>query len=104
MILFLKIILVVILFLAIELLAYKITEVWYEKIFNKVPFLNHRPWNCRICLQFWVNVFCAVIFLLITKSYTPTIIWLVLAVLETAALKIEENNKYIDDDSDYGEY
>lgn len=100
MILFiLKILLVFILFLAIELLAYKITETnWRDKIFSKFQFLDHQPWHCRICLQWWLNVGCAVVFLIATNWYVPTIIWLVLALLETAALKIEEKNNYINDE------
>lgn len=93
-----KIVFVILLFLVIEWLAYKTTEVWYDKIFTRFPFLDHKPWNCRLCLQWWANVFFAVVFLLVTRWYAPTIIWLVIALLETAALKIDENNRYISDD------
>ena len=91
------------LFLGIELLAYKITEVWDNYIFNKVKFLDHKPWNCRICMQFWLNTFAVAIYATVFKHWFPTIIWLALTILETIALKIQESNKYIDDE-DYGQY
>ena len=100
----LKLIVAVVLFLVIEWLAYKITEVWYEKIFNKFPFLDHQPWNCRICCQFWSNLFACAAFWFATHWTFASVTWLVLTILETIALKVAENNRYIEDDYDGGEY
>lgn len=94
----LKLIVAVILFLAIEGLAYKTTEKWRNKIFSKFPFLDHQPWNCRICFQFWTNLFACAAFWFATHWTFASITWVVLTILETIALKIDENNKYVSDD------
>lgn len=88
-----KVLLVVILFLITEYAAYVITE----KV-NLPEWINHKPFNCRVCCQFWANLlFCLAVFCG-TRWTAPCLIWLVLTLLETAALKIDENNKYVSDD------
>lgn len=86
----LKILLIFILFLSVELLSYKMTEKW-----NIPEFLDHKPYNCRKCNQFWLNIGCATSFLLLTHWYIPSIIWYILTVLETIALYIDEKNNTI---------
>lgn len=95
MITILETILTVIFFLLIEMGVYQLTEKHYDKI---PAFLQHKPFNCRTCCQFWANIFACAVFWFVSHWTFACTVWLVLAILETIALKIEEGNRYIDDE------
>ena len=85
-----KILLILILFLLIEYISYITTEK------HRLPeFINHKPFSCRTCSQFWYNISVATVFMLYTHWYIPTIIWYILTVLETIALKIDQKEKTV---------
>lgn len=86
----LKILIILIIFFSIEALVYFITE------YDKLPkFLMHKPWFCRVCCQFWVQLGILAVFYLQTHWLIPSIFWLVITILETIALKYDEKQKTI---------
>lgn len=101
MITILETILTVIFFLLIEMGVYQLTEKHYDKI---PAFLQHKPFNCRTCCQFWANIFACAAFWFVTHWTFASITWVVLTILETIALKINETNRYIEDDYDGDEF
>lgn len=91
-----KVLITTILFLFLEYIAYQMTEKW-----TLPEWLNHKPFNCRICCQFWLNIFACTAFMIATHWIVPCIFWYILTILETIALKIAENNNYIDEFEEY---
>lgn len=87
-----EIILTIIVFFGVKALIYYITDI------KGLPaFLNYKPYCCRRCLGFWSLLF-IYINLFIVSEYTwwyTLIVGLVLTLLDTVAITVDENNNII---------
>lgn len=83
-------ILILVIFLFIKWLTWKITEEW-----GLPDWLQYKPWVCNLCLTFWslIGVYSA-----IWASFSCLIIGVVgilLAILNAIAMYIDQRNKTI---------
>lgn len=86
----LQLLLVLVIFLPIKWMCYKITEVW-----GLPTFLDYKPWKCRKCLSFWTLVAFYLCSGLMFKLWITMGVGLVLTVLDTIAVIIDQKNKTI---------
>lgn len=90
MIILLQIVLIVAMFIPIRWLAWKITEEW------GVPeMINYRPFNCKLCLTFWLLIGCYITIWLSFSCLYTGIGGIILSVLNALAMWIDQKNKTI---------
>lgn len=77
-------------FFAVSYAAYWITEV------KGLPrWLDYKPWNCKLCLTFWLLIASYLTVWLSFSCLYTTIGGLILAVLNAAAMWIDQKNKTV---------
>ena len=76
-------------FLVVRYLSFNITEKW-----GLPTWLDYKPFNCQICLNFWVLIAFAV-FGVLVHIYISGITIAVLAVLNAIAMYIHQKNNTI---------
>lgn len=61
---------------------------------DKLPhFLNYKPYSCYLCCGFWANLFYfSTMFIINNNWYILSIYGLILTILDTIALYIDEKN------------
>lgn len=64
-------------------------------------FLQYRPFSCRICQNFWLNVFAYVGIYIAFQWKITLILGLILTVLNTIAQKIDQKQKTVEDINTY---
>lgn len=64
-------------------------------------FLQYRPFSCRICQNFWLNVFAYVGIYIIYQWKITLILGLILTVLNTIAQKVDQKQKTVEDINTY---
>lgn len=90
MIILLQIVLIVAMFIPIRWLAWKITEEW------GVPeMINYRPFNCKLCLTFWLLIGAYIAIWLSFSCLYTGIGGIILSVLNALAMWIDQKNKTI---------
>ncbi len=86
----LQVILILAIFLPVRWLCWEITEDW------GVPdMLDYRPWNCKLCLTFWILLVSYLTVGLIFQLYITLIGGIALAILNAIAMYIDQKNKTI---------
>lgn len=86
----LQVILILVIFLPVRWVCWKITEEW------GVPeMIDYKPWNCKLCLTFWSLLATYLTVGLIFQIYITLIGGIVLTVLNAVAMYIDQKNKTI---------
>ena len=85
-----QVILILALFIPTRWLAWKITEVW-----GLPEWLQYKPWNCKLCLTFWLLLSIYLTIGLIFKLKITLIFGIVLAVMNAVAMWIDQKRKTI---------
>ena len=85
-----QIILVLVVFFAIKLSTFKLTEVW-----GLPEFLRYEPYVCNKCLSFWTLMGIYLVTGLICHLWITMGVGLLLTVLDTVALIIHQRNNTI---------
>lgn len=81
-------------FIVLEYIAYFTTK-------KELPeFINHKPFNCRKCQQFWSNIIIATIIYISFNCIGQYIFHIILTILETIALIIDERERTVNDYND----
>lgn len=65
---------------------------WTEKNKHYPAFLDYKPWNCRTCFTFWLQLFTYIGLSLILNNFFY-MAGLILVVLNTIALLVDEKHK-----------
>jgi len=86
----LQVLLVLVIFLPVKWICYKITEVW-----GLPTFLDYMPWKCRKCLSFWSLMTFYLVSGLICHLWVTMAVGAILTVLDTIAVIIDQRNKTI---------
>lgn len=86
----LQVILILALFIPVRYIAYQVTEVWGLPVW-----LNYKPWNCKLCLTFWSLLAVYLVVGLIFKLWITLGGGIALAILNAAAMYIDQKNKTI---------
>lgn len=89
----LEVVLILLIFFPTRYLAWKITEVW-----GLPQWLQYKPWNCKLCLTFWLLFGAYVSIGLIFKLYILFFGGLFLAIMNAVAMMIDQKNKTINID------
>ena len=86
----LQIIFIILIFLPVRYFAWWLTEV------RGLPrWLDYKPWNCKLCLTFWLLIASYLTVWLSFSCLYTTIGGLILAVLNAAAVWIDQKNKTV---------
>ena len=86
----LQILVTFIVFFLTAFISWLTTEKW-----TMPAFLQYKPWVCRVCQNFWLNVFAYVGIYLAFGWKITLILGLILTVLNTIAQKIDQKRKTI---------
>lgn len=86
----LQLIAVLVIFILIRWYSHMQTERW-----GLPTFLQYRPWNCDICLSFWLLLATYIAAGAIGYKITA-IAGIILAILNAIAMKVEQKRKTID--------
>lgn len=89
-ILILQLVLVLALFFPIKWLCWKITEEW-----GLPEWLQYKPWVCKKCLTFWTLMSLYISIGLVFQAYLTMGVGLMLTVLDTIAVIVDQKNKTI---------
>lgn len=89
-ILILQLVLVLALFFPVKWLCWKITEEW-----GLPEWLRYKPWECKKCLTFWTLTAIYLSIGLIFQAYLTMGVGLMLTVLDTIAVIVDQKNKTI---------
>lgn len=92
----LQVIITFIVFFLTAFVSWLTTEKW-----TMPSFLQYRPWVCRICQNFWLNVFAYVGIYIIYQWKITLILGLILTVLNTIAQKVDQKQKTVEDINTY---
>lgn len=90
--LILQLCIAILVFLTVNWVGYMLTDRWE----NRPEWLDYRPWNCRLCLTFWLNMAAALFFLIMGVVWTAAGI-AVLGVMNAAAMWLNQKNRTIKD-------
>lgn len=82
--------LILVIFLIVRILVFK-----FERIKHFPRFLDYKPWNCELCLTFWVLIAIYAFLGIINEWYLLLIGGVALAILNAIAMKINEKKKKI---------
>lgn len=86
----LQILLILVIFLPIKYIAYYITEV------KGLPqWLDFKPWNCKLCLTFWLLIASYLTIWLAFACLYTAIGGIILAILNALAMWIDQRNKTV---------
>ena len=85
-----------ILFFLTSFISWLTTEKW-----TMPSFLQYRPFSCRICQNFWLNVFAYTGIYLAFGWKITLILGLILTVLNTIAQKVDQRQRTIEDINTY---
>ena len=86
----LQILVTFIVFFLTAFISWLTTENWTMPLF-----LQYRPFSCRVCQNFWLNVFAYVGIYLAFGWKITLILGLILTVLNTIAQKVDQKRKTI---------
>lgn len=86
----LQVILILALFFPVKWLGWKITEQW-----GLPEWLQFKPWNCRLCLTFWMLLFTYLSIGLIFGLYITLFGGIAMAMMNALAMYIDQKNKTI---------
>lgn len=86
----LQVILVLALFIPVKWLTYNITEKW-----GLPEWLDYKPFSCYLCLTFWSLMAVYLTVGLVFKAYVTLGAGVLLTVLNTVAMYIDQKNKTI---------
>lgn len=86
----LQVLLVIVIFILIKWICYKITEVW-----GLPTFLDYMPYSCRKCLSFWSLTACFIACGLLLHLWITMAVGCVLTVLDTIAVIVDQRKKTI---------
>lgn len=86
----LKLCIAILVFLTLNWAGYMLTDKWDDR----PEWLNYKPWNCRLCLVFWLNMAAAAFFLIMGVVWTAAGV-AVLGVMNAAAMWLNQRNKTI---------
>lgn len=92
----LQVIITFIVFFLTAFVSWLTTEKW-----TMPHWLQYRPWVCRICQNFWLNVFAYVGIYIIYQWKITLILGLILTVLNTIAQKVDQKQKTVEDINTY---
>lgn len=92
----LQVIITFIVFFLTAFVSWLTTEKW-----TMPHWLQYRPFSCRICQNFWLNVFAYVGIYIIYQWKITLILGLILTVLNTIAQKIDQKQKTVEDINTY---
>lgn len=87
----LQILVTFIIFFLTAFVSWLTTEKW-----TMPHWLQYQPFSCRICQNFWLNVFAYVGIYLIYGWKITLILGLILTVLNTIAQKVDQKQKTVD--------
>ena len=90
-----QVLMVFVLFFPIKYLCWKITEVW-----GLPQWLEYEPWVCKKCLSFWSLLACFVAVGLLFHFWITMAVGLILTVLDTIAVMVDQKRKTIKIDYD----
>lgn len=85
-----QVLLVLVVFIPIKWICYKITEEW-----GLPKWLDYKPWVCRKCLTFWTLSSFYISMGLLIGAYVTMIVGMILTILDTVAVIIDQKNKTI---------
>lgn len=86
----LQVILILALFFPVKWLGWKITEQW-----GLPEWLQFKPWNCRLCLTFWMLLFTYLSIGLIFSLYITLFGGIAMAMMNALAMYIDQKRKTI---------
>lgn len=92
----LQVIITFIVFFLTAFVSWLTTEKW-----TMPHWLQYRPFSCRICQNFWLNVFAYVGIYIIYQWKITLILGLILTVLNTIAQKVDQKQKTVEDINTY---
>lgn len=87
----LQILVTFIVFFLTAFISWLTTEKW-----TMPAFLQYPPFSCRVCQNFWLNVFTYVGIYIVFGWKITLILGLILTVLNTIAQKVDQKNKTVD--------
>ena len=84
----LQILLIIVVFLPTKYVVHYITEV------KGLPqWLDYRPWNCRLCLTFWLLIAAYLTLWLAFACLYTGVGGIIFAILNAIAMKVDQKNK-----------
>lgn len=85
-----QVILILLIFLPVRYLCWKITEVW-----GLPEWLDYKPWVCKLCLTFWCLLATYITIGFAFSLPVTGIGGVVLAILNALAMHMDQKNKTI---------